>query len=192
MNSRTNFGILTTIIFTFFIVAWTQINAAEYKNGPDYGPLLQELPKTRISLADGIKQKTGATEIPISAKFELKGGRLKLSVYTAEKGLAVDAEHNVLMEYLGSPESSMWRPDVKIFEDYAHIARSAMYLTILQRSPHSLLDMIQRALEDRPGTVFSVKPKSVRGKHYFELLVAHQGTVVELHYDALAGELIKQ
>ena len=170
----------------------TELIAAEYKNGPDYGPLLQELPKTRLSLVDGLRQKTGDTEIPISAKFELKGGKLKLSVYTAEKGLAVNAEHNVLMEYLGSPESSMWRPDVKIFEDYAHIARSAMYLTILQRSPHSLADMIQRAREDRPGTVFSVKPKSVRGKHFFELLVAHQGAVVDLHYDALTGELVEQ
>ncbi len=96
------------------------------------------------------------------------------------------------MEYIGSPESSVWRPDVKIFEDYEHISRSAMYLTILQRSPHSLADMIHRAGEDRPGTVFSVKPKSVRGKHYFELLVSHQGAVADLHYDALTGELIER
>lgn len=192
MNSKTICGTVTMIIFMIFIGAGTQINAAEYGNGHDYGPLLKELTKTRLSLADGLRQKTGATEIPISAKFELKGGRLKLSVYTAEKGLAVAAEHNVLMEYLGSPESSVWRPDVKIFEDYAHIARSAMYLTILQRSPYTLADMIQSAREDRPGAVFSVKPKSVRGKHYFEVLVAHQGTVDELHYDALTGELVEQ
>ncbi len=87
MYSRTIRGTVTTIIFTIFVAAWTQINAAEYGNGPDYGPLLQELPKSRLSLADGLRQKTGETEIPISAKFELKGGRLKLSVYTAGKDL---------------------------------------------------------------------------------------------------------
>ena len=119
---------------------------------------------------DGLRQKTGDTEIPISAKFELKGGKLKLSVYTAEKGLAVNAEHNVLMEYLGSPESSMWRPDVKIFEDYAHIARSAMYLTILQRSPHSLADMIQRARAARPGTV----PVYFRGRGQLRINRVHR------------------
>src|SRR5262245_46961102 len=89
--------------------------------------LLKALPKSKHSLADGVQQVSKSPETAISAKFELEeeegedkekeknekeeeGGELSLSVYTAEKGLGVDAEHNVLKEYAGGPEAALWKP----------------------------------------------------------------------------------
>src|SRR5262245_30835547 len=67
--------------------------------------LLTAVPSAKQTLAAGIRQsQTKAPEAAISAKFELDDkGQLSLSVYTAEKGLSVDAEHNVLKELSGSP-----------------------------------------------------------------------------------------
>src|SRR5205823_730961 len=60
----------------------------------DYAALLKALPQTKISLADGMKQAAATGEPVISAKFEIgDDGNLSLSVYTAAKGLAMDAEH---------------------------------------------------------------------------------------------------
>ena len=84
----------------------------------EYGPLLKVLPNSKQQLADGIHQATKATEVPISAKFELDdNGKLSLSVYTAEKGLASDAENNVLKELSGSPESGQWSPEAEVFKE---------------------------------------------------------------------------
>src|SRR5471030_1935976 len=68
----------------------------------------QALSKSKISLLDGIRQSSHGSAAAISAKFELEDGKLSLSVYTAEKGLAVPAEQNVLQELSGSPEQDKW------------------------------------------------------------------------------------
>jgi hypothetical protein len=92
----------------------------------DYGALLKALPNSKLMLADGLRQAAKSGEVPISAKFELNDeGKLSLSVYTAEKGLNHDAEHNVLKELSGSPEATQWNPAVEVFKDVEHIARSA-------------------------------------------------------------------
>ena len=53
----------------------------------DQAALLQALGNAKVSLADGLKQSTKGTAVPISAKFELDDKKqLSLSVYTAEKG----------------------------------------------------------------------------------------------------------
>jgi hypothetical protein len=73
--------------------------AQEEEPSEEYGSLLKVLSQSKHSLADGIRQATTSTEVPISAKFELDdNGKLSLSVYTAERGLATDAENNILKE----------------------------------------------------------------------------------------------
>ena len=166
------------------------VGAAETYDATALGPLLNDLPKSKLSLAESIRLKTTAPETAISAKFEMKKGKLMLSVYTVQKGLHVDAEHNVLMEYLGSPETVSWNPDVDVFDDVPHVARAAMQLTLMSMSPLSLTDVIERAGKDQPGTVFSAIPKSAERTQYFEVLVADQGKVVRLRYDVLTGKLI--
>lgn len=166
--------------------------AAEKYDAAAFAPLLNELPKSKVSLADGIRLKSKAPETAISGKFELKRGKLMLSVYTVDKGLNVDAEHNVLKEYLGSPEGTEWTPAVEVFEDVAHVARSSMQLTLVAMSKASVLDVIQQAGKDQRGMVFSVNPKSVDRSQFYEVLVADQGKVILLRYDILTGKLMEK
>jgi hypothetical protein len=167
--------------------------AAEYSQA-EYGPLLTVLSKSKLTLADGITQAAAkAPETAISAKFELDDHKqLSLSVYTAEKGLDTDAEHNVLKELAGSPEGERWSPEVEVFEDAAHLKRSAAQLTLMALSPHALLEIIAKAGRDQPGTVFSITPVVEHRQAQFVVLVAAQGKVVALRYNLMTGESMKQ
>src|SRR5215207_8657831 len=88
------------------------------------GVLLGRLKDSKISLADGIRQAEKTYGRAVSAKFEMKGDKLVLSVYTAKAGLFEDAEHNVLMEVIGDATRPQWTPKTEVFEDRPHIARS--------------------------------------------------------------------
>src|SRR5262245_59241512 len=170
--------------------------------------LLQALARAERSLADGIQQVSRSPEVAISAKFEMgeeqgedpakekdekekEGGELSLSVYTAEKGLAVDAERNVLKEYAGSPEGPQWKPEAEVFKDAEHIARASEQLTLMGLSPLSLLDVVRKAEKDQPGTVYSVTPVLRDRKPMFEVLVAASGKSVTLWYDLLKGDAVR-
>src|SRR5262249_12257393 len=152
----------------------------------DDAKLLAELPKSKLSLAKGIEQ-AAAKEAVISAKFELEEGKLSLSVYTVEKGLGVDAEHNVLKELAGSPESATWHPETEVFKDIPHVSRASQQLAIVAMSPITLLDVIKKAEKDHPGTVYSVIPMMKERKAVYEVKVASGGKSAELIYDALSG-----
>jgi hypothetical protein len=155
----------------------------------DFGKLLQALPRSKQTLADGIKQAAAKRpEVAISAKFELEEGKLSLSVYTAEKGLNADAEHNVLKELAGSPTGAAWKPETEVFKDVPHVSRASEQLTLLSMSKVSLLDVLTRAQKDHPGTVFSITPVLHEGKAQFVVLVAADGKVTELKYDLTTGE----
>lgn len=154
----------------------------------DQAALLQALSKSKVTLADGLKQSTKGAETPISAKFELDDNKqLSLSVYTAEKGLAVDSEHNVLKELAGSPEKTPWKPEVEVFKDLPHVARASQHLTLAAVAKHSLVDIASRAQKEHPGTVFSITPVTHDKKAVFEVLVADHGKVSEYLYDAMTG-----
>ena len=56
---------------------------------------------------------------------KLEDGKLSLSVYTAEKGLSIPPEQNVLQELSGSSEQDKWQPTVEVFKDVPHVARSS-------------------------------------------------------------------
>jgi hypothetical protein len=167
--------------------------AAEYSQA-EYGPLLAVLSKSKLTLADGITQAAAkAPETAISAKFELDDHKqLSLSVYTAEKGLDTDAEHNVLKELAGSPEGERWSPEVEVFEDAGHLKRSAAQLTLMALSPHTLLDIIAKAGKEQQGTVFSITPVVEHRQAQFVVLVAAQGKVVALRYNLITGESMKK
>ncbi len=147
----------------------------------EYAALLKVLSNSKHSLADGIRQATKSTEVPISAKFELNdNGKLSLSVYTAENGLTNDAEHNVLKELSGSPEAAEWNPEVEVFKDPEHLKRAAAQQTLMAVSKMSLLDVIAKAQKQQPGTVFSITPVVVGHQPKFNVLVANNGRVITL------------
>jgi hypothetical protein len=151
---------------------------------------LTSSPKTRTLI---LKRSTKAPATAISAKFELDDHQqLSLSVYTAEQGLNVDAEHNVLKELAGSPAGEAWRPEAEVFEDAEHLKRAAAQLTLMALSPHMLLDIIAKAEKDQPGTVFSITPVVESHTPQCVVLVAAQGKVVTMRYNLMTGESMKK
>jgi hypothetical protein len=134
--------------------------------------LLSKLSGSRHTLADGIRQAEKTAGPAISAKLEMKGDQLMLSVYTAKQGRDRDAEHNTLMELIGPAAAATWTPETEVFADKEHIARSAMHLTLMQLSRMSLADAIKKAEAQQPGTVYSAIPAIQNGRPVVEVLVA--------------------
>jgi hypothetical protein len=155
-------------------------SSARAEDSKDAQALIEALGKSKVSLLNGIRQAAKGGAAPISAKFELEDGKLSLSVYTAEKGLSVAPEANVLQELSGSPEQDKWEPKVEVFKDVPHVARSSEQLTLMALGKSSLANAIARAQKAQPGTVFSVTPVIRNHKAVAEVLVADKGKVIKL------------
>jgi len=165
---------------------------AQHQEG-EAGTLLGMLKESKISLADGIRQAEKAYGPAISAKFEMKGDKLVLSVYTAKEGLSKDSEHNVLMELIGDATQAQWTPETEVFEDRPHIARSAMHLTSMQLTKMTLADVVKRASARQQGTVYSVIPAIRDGAVVFDVLVATpEGGSAHLTLNATSGKATKE
>ncbi len=179
MKRRSVFSASAILVATMFglIAAMPVVNAADAK---ETQALLEALGKSKHTLVEGMHQVAKGGAVPISAKFELEDGKLSLSVYTAEKGLAVAPERNVLQELSGSPEQDKWQPTVEVFKDVPHVARSSQQLTLMALGKSSLMDIIERVQKTQTGTVFSVTPTIRNHKPVAEVLVADQGKVKKL------------
>ena len=151
--------------------------AAAEEDSKELRAVVQALGKSKLSLLNGIQQATHGSAVALSAKFEMEDGKLSLSVYTAEKGLAVAAEKNVLQELSGNPEQNKWTPDVKVFKDVPHVARSAEQLALMAVGRKSLADAIGEVQKKYPGTVFSITPVVSNHRPAVVILVAQKGKV---------------
>jgi len=164
-------------------------------SGDDDAKVVAALSKSKQTLEDAIKQAAPGQQAAISAKFEMedegKGG-LSLSVYVAEKGLSVDAEHNLFKEVAGSPESAAWKTETEVFKDVEHVSRSAEQATIMALTKLTLTEVIAKAKKDQPGTVYSVIPHMRDRKAVFVVMVAAKDKSVELVYDAMTGHAVKK
>jgi hypothetical protein len=161
------------------------------ESGRDHAALMKVLPQSKHSLMDGLRQATRPPEVPISAKFEFDdAGKLSLSVYTAEKGISVDPEKNVLKELSGSPAQDKWTPEVEVFTDVPHVARSSQQLTLMSISRFTLVDIVAKAQKEHGGTVLSVAPMIRDRKPVFGVLMADKGKVTEFHYGVLDGNSV--
>jgi hypothetical protein len=158
-------------------------------SGHDQAALVKALPQSKHSLMDGLRQATKPPEVPISAKFEFDdAGKLSLSVYTAEKGVSVDPEKNVLKELSGSPAQDKWTPEVEVFKDLPHVARSSQQLTLMSISRFTLADIVAKTQTEHGGSVLSVVPMTRDRKSVFVVLVADKGKVAEFAYSAEDGK----
>ncbi len=161
--------------------------AADYKES---GVLLGKLPASRHSLADGARQAEQTDGVAISAKFEMEGDELSLSVYTARQGRGKDAEHNTLEELSGDPTKDVWTSKTEVFGDKEHIARASMHLTLMQLSKLSLVDVIKKVEAGHPGTVYSAIPAVRNGKPVVDVLLATpEGKSVHLTVDLRSGKV---
>jgi hypothetical protein len=179
MNSKSiRFSLIIAAFLASAFFAVLESRDARADDDADMKPLVQALGKSKLSLLQGVRQAKDRGAV-ISAKFELEDGKLSLSVYTAEKGLSVPAEKNVLEELSGSPEDK-WDPKVEVFKDVEHVSRSAEQLAIVAMGRTPLADLIARVQKAHGGTVFSVKPVVKNHKPMAEVLVATKGKVTKL------------
>lgn len=169
MKSKFQFTKSLTVILIGTALAGAVTHAAEDGNN---AALLARLGQSKHSLAEGIAQAEKANGVGISAKFEMEGDTLMLSVYTAKSGPSADAEHNILMELNGDAAKTTWEPATEVFNDKEHLTRSAMQLTLVQLSKLSLADAIKEAQGARPGTVYSVIPAVKDGNPVYYVKVA--------------------
>ena len=153
--------------------------------------LVQALSDSKISMVEGLRQISKGGEAPISAKFEFDDNhKLSLSVYTAEKGLATDSEHNALKEYSGSPETKPWTPAAEVFKDIPHVARASGHLTLVALAKHSLADFITMAQKQHKGIVLSAIPEVQSHRAVLVVLFAYERKVQEYRYDLAMGQAL--
>jgi len=171
---------VSAILVVTMFSAMTAMPVASAEDSKDAQVLLEALGKSKHTLLDGVRQAAKGGAVPISAKFELEDGKLSLSVYTAEKGLSVPPEQNVLQELSGSPEQEKWQPKVEVFKDVPHVARSSEQLTLMALGKGSLADTVAQVQKMQSGTVFSVTPIIRNHKPVAEVLVADKGKVKKL------------
>ncbi len=166
------------LIAAFVVAGWLGWQPARAEgDSKELQAVAQALGKTKHTLLDGIRQASHGSAVAISAKFELEDGKLSLSVYTAEKGLSVPAEQNVLQELSGSPEQDQWTPATEVFKDVPHVARSAEQLALMSVGHRTLADLVVEVQKQYPGTVFSITP-TVKNHHAVAMiLVAQKGRV---------------
>ena len=165
-------------------------NADDTHKSEALGKLLQALPSSKMSLADGIQQAAKTGDAPISAKFEFDDhGKLSLSVYTAEKGLTVAPEKNILKELSGSPQQAAWKPEIEVFKDAEHITRASQQLALMSNSPYSLLEIVNKAQTRAPGNAFAIIPGTFKGIPVAVVELAVKESVVELLYNLKNGDL---
>jgi len=166
---------ISFVVLLFGLIALAPIARAEDSKGTQ--ALLEALGKSKLTLLDGVRQAAKGGAVAISAKFELEDGKLSLSVYTAGKGLSAPPEQNVLQELSGSPEGEKWMPNVEVFKDVPHVARSSEQLTLMALGKSSLADIIARAQKAQSGTVFSVTPVIRNHQAVTEVLISDNGNV---------------
>ncbi len=181
-----------SIALSFGISNLKQSFAEDEEHEKDASALLNAIPQSKVSLADGIRQSTKGTVVPISAKFELdEKGKIALSVYTAEKGLTVDPQNNAFNEISGSPESPTWNPEPEVIKDEGDLKAAKEQLTVLSKGKVSLLDVVEKASKEHPGTVVAAMPESEDNKSVCEVRIDQNGKVSEYHYDVVTGNEVK-
>jgi hypothetical protein len=159
--------------------------------GGDQSALPSRLPEAKISLVEGIKRAERQEGFPISAKLEMAGNDLHLSVYTAKQGRGVGAESNELIELKGDATKAAWMPEKEVFADKPHIARASMHLTVMQQSKLGLAELVQKVAAKQQGTIYSIVPAIKNDKPAFKLLVlAAPGKTTESWID-VAGNRIE-
>ena len=175
------------LVLAFVAVMGGSGLAAEDK---DTEALLSKLKDSKRSLADGIKQAGQEDGYVVSAKFEMDGDDLSLSVYTAKEGRETDAEHNTLMELSGDPTKDSWTPKKEVFTDKEHIARASMHLTLMRLGDLWLGDVIKMAQARQSGFVYSANPAVRSGRPIVDVLVATpDNKSVHLIVDILNGNV---
>ena len=153
--------------------------------------LIAAVAKSKHTLVSGISELVKSPEVAISAKFEFDDDhKLSLSVYSAEKGLAAEAEHNVLKEYSADPLAATLAPKAEVFKDVEHVSRSAEQLTITSLAKITLAEAISKAEKSTQGQALSATPATANGKGAFNVTVIKNSKLTTVIV-GLDGEITK-
>lgn len=154
--------------------------------------LVNKIREAKFTLKDAIAYAERTSGTATSAKFEMKGGELVFSVYTAPQGLRASAEETDLTELLGSAVLLPIQAKTEVFADKAHIARASTHLTLMQLSTLTLAQVIDEALEYHKGIVFSVKNPQVRDRKAIAdvSILTLDNHVIVVSIDLMTGEEI--
>ena len=178
------------LVSTVLAVALPQSSFAK-ADDEETAALLKVLNNSKVSMAEGVQQLTKGGEAAISAKYELDDNKkLSLSVYTAEKGLEADPEHNVLKEFAGSPEKTPWTSEAEIFKDIPHVSRASGQLALMALAKHSLADFITMAQKQHKGMVYSAIPEVQNHRAVLVVLIADKDKANEVRYDLETGRVV--
>lgn len=116
----------------------------------------------------------------------------RLSVYNCPKGRETHVEFNPLTETLGDATVTPWAPANKIFDDVPHLTRSAMNLTVMQSTDLSLVDIIRKAQNPKPGTPWYAIPQIYNGHAVVDVKIADgRGGSETLHINSRSGKRVK-
>lgn len=179
------------LVTTALAIAMPQSSLAKQYDDEETIALLRVLNNSKVGMAQGIGQLTKGGEAAISAKYELDDNKkLSLSVYTAEKGLGADPEHNVLKEFSGSPETAPWAPEAEIFKDIPHVSRASGQLSLMALAKRPLADFITMAQKQHKGKVFSAIPGVQNRRPVLVVLIADHDKVNEVRYDLETGHAV--
>lgn len=184
MNTSRSLRLVQSFVFSAILLSGGFLHAED----ADDAALLGRLKERKQSLSGGIAQAEKENGVAISAKFEMDGENLSLSVYTARAGIGSDAEHNVLIELAGDAAKSPWKPEAEVFADKEHLTRSAAQLTLIQLSKLSLVDVIKKVESTQSGIVYSISPAVKSGAPVFVVKVATEaGKSAEVTVNAESG-----
>lgn len=164
--------------------------ASAYAADHDPKSIIPLLKDAKMSLLEGIEYAEKSSGPATSAKFEVDGGKLILSVYTVPQGLGVEPEKAALTEVGGVVTESPFNPKLEVFTDKEHISRATVHMTLFQLSKMNLKQVIQQALKAKKGTPIDVRNPMVRNhRPVAEVVIVDQNKkAVTVSVDLLSGE----
>ena len=164
---------MSKVVTSTLMVVGLSLSSIGFADSSD-AALFAKLSESKLTLLQGLAKAEANEGAAISAKFEMDGDHLSLSVYTAKKGFAMDAEHNVLRELAGDPTGVQWTPGIEVFADTEHLTRASSQLTLMQLSHITLSKAVAIAARRASGIIYSVTPKIEGGHVVVEVLAVDQ------------------
>lgn len=157
------------------------------------GCVADNLCEARHTLIDTVSEVERAHGPAISARYEMKGGKLVVRVDTAVEGIERGADENSFAEITADATQPLpTRVASSLDDDLRRTARAAMQLTVIQASKLSLMEVITMAECIQPGRVYSVAPTVKDGKPRFAVkMQTNDGRDIDLLFDPETYDLAK-
>lgn len=152
--------------YLFGLLPLLTLTAAQSAFSANHDPqaIAALLPQSTISLLNGIALAERTSGVATSAKYEVDGSKLMLSVYTIPEGISTPPAMATLTELSGVATEGSFGFSSEVFSDKEHIATASQHLVLFQLSRYSLTEIIQKAMRKKQGTPIDVRNPTVRDR----------------------------